>query len=180
MSVIDLVQQHLGPNEMQQISQQLGVDNATAQRAVDAALPTMVAGMAGQSQDPAGASSIQSLIGSHGGVLGGLGSILGAGGAADNGGLLGQIFGKHQDTVHQEVQQSSGLDPEKAKRLVVMLAPIILGALAHRHAQSQAQGVPQSNINDVLRDEAQQAQRKSPGMGGLLGKILSHVETPRA
>ena len=180
MSVIDLVQQSLGPNEIQQISQQLGVDNATAQRAVESALPTMVAGMAGQSQNPAGASSIQSLMGSHAGVLGSLGSILGAGGAADGPSILGQIFGQHQDTVHQEVQQKSGLDPEKAKRLLMILAPIVLGALAHKRAQNQAAGTTQPGINDTLRNEAQNAQRTSPGSGGLLGKILSHVETPRA
>jgi hypothetical protein len=180
MSLIDLVRQNLGPNEIQQISQQLGVDNATAQRAVESALPTMVAGMAGQSQNPAGASAIQSLMGTHGGVLGSLGSILSAGGAGDGGGILGQIFGQHQDTVHQEVQQKSRLDPEKAKRLLMILAPIVLGALAHKREQNQAAGTTQPGINDTLRNEAQNAQRQSPGSGGLVGNILSHVETPRA
>ena len=179
MSLIDLVQQHLGPTEIQQISHQLGVDDATAQRAVQSALPSLVAGMAGQSQDPAGASSIQSLLGSHGDILGNLGSLLGAGAAADGGGLLGSILGRHQDTVHQDVQQSSGLDPAKTRQLLMILAPIVLGALARHRAQAQeTQGANQPGLGDVLKQEAQQA-RKSPGVGGLLGKILSQVESPR-
>jgi hypothetical protein len=181
VSLIDLVRQNLGPNEMQQISQQLGVDPATAESAVQTALPSMVAGMAGQSQDPAGASSIQTLLGSHGGLLGNLGGML-AGAAAGNGGggLLGGILGRHEDAVHQDVQQSTGLDSAKTKQLLMILAPIVLAALAHRHAQAaQGGNAQQPGLNDVLVNEAQQAQQQSPGVGGLLGKILSHVETPR-
>jgi hypothetical protein len=172
VSVIDTVREHLGPAEIQQISQQLGVDPATAQQAVDAALPNMVAGMAGQSQTAEGASSIQSLFGSHGNVLGNLGAMLGAGAPADGGGLLGSILGRHQNDVHDEVQKTSGLDSSKTRQLLMILAPIVLGALARRHAQS-------TNVSADLQKEAQNAQTKSPGMGGLLGKILAHVETPR-
>ena len=42
MSLIDLVQQQLGPNGVQEISQQLGTDPSSTQRAIDAALPMMV------------------------------------------------------------------------------------------------------------------------------------------
>lgn len=175
MSLIDTAQQHLGPNEIQQISQQLGVDTATAERAVQSALPSLVAGMSGHAQEPSGSSSIESLLGSHGGVLGNLGSLLGAAAPGDNG-ILGSILGRHQDTVNQDVQQTGGLDSLKTRQLLTILAPIVLAALARHRAQS-----PQTpgNLNDVLKEEAQQAQRQSPHVGGLLGKILSHVETPR-
>jgi hypothetical protein len=182
MSVVDLVQQHLGPQEIQQISQQLGVDPATAQNAVQAAVPMMVGGMASTANQPAGASTIQSLFGSHGGVLDNLGSILGAGAPADGGGLLGQILGQHQNTVQQGVQQASGLAPDQTKRLLMILGPIVLAALARRHSQNAAQGAGDASLSGTLRRDAEAAQAKapSPQVGGLLGKILSHVETPRA
>jgi hypothetical protein len=197
MSVIDLVQQHLGSQEIQQISQQLGVDQSTTQNAVQAALPMMVGSMASTASQPAGASTLQSLLGSHGGMLENLGGLLGSGGAggllgslggmigapADSGGgLLGKILGQHENTVQQGVQQASGLAPDQTKRLLMILAPIVLAALARRHAQATAQGAPNASLTHVLQQDAQaaQAQAPSPHVGGLLGKILSHVETPRA
>src|SRR5437870_3881059 len=98
-TVLDLVQQHLGPQEIAQISQQLGTDPNTTQTAVNAALPAIVGGMASTAQQPSGASGLQQLLGSHAGVLGNLGSMIGAGGVADSGGILGQILGHHQPAV---------------------------------------------------------------------------------
>ena len=94
-SILELVQQHLGPQEIQQISQQRGTDPSTAQQAVSAALPAMVGSMASTAQQPGGASALQQLLGSHAGVLGSLGSIIGAGGAVDGGGILGDRLAGH-------------------------------------------------------------------------------------
>src|SRR5215211_1736088 len=123
MNVVDLVQQHLGAQEIQQISQQLGVDPAAAQSAVQAAVPMMVGGMASTADQLGGASAIQSLFGSHGGVLDNLGSVLSRGAPADGGGLLGSILGQHQHTVQEGVQQASGLGPDQTKKLLMILGP---------------------------------------------------------
>lgn len=183
MSVVDLVHDHLGPQEIQQISQQLGVDPATAQNAVQAAVPMMVGGMASTADQPGGATAIQSLFGSHGGVLDNLGSILSAGAPGDGGGILGQILGRHQNTVQSGVQQASGLGSDQTRKLLMILGPIVLAALARRHAQPAAQesASPDASLGGALRRDAEAAQAKtqSPHIGGLLGKILSHVETPR-
>jgi hypothetical protein len=182
LSLIDSVRQQLGPAEMQQISQQLGVDQATAEQAVQSALPSMLAGMAGNSQQPEGSTAIQSALGA-GGMLGGLGSILGGagGGGGDLGGMLGSILGRHTDDVHNDVQQTSGLDSNKTRKLLMILAPIVIAALAKRHSQAQAQHPTpgtQPKLDDVLRNEAQRANPSNGG--GLLGKILAHVQEPRA
>lgn len=182
MSIIDDVQARLGPEEINQISRQLGVEPSTAQTAVQAALPNLVAGMAGHAQTPNGEQAIEGLLGSHGNILGNLGSILGGGGQS-GGSILGSILGSHDEAVGQEVQQASGLDSTKVRQLLMMLAPIILGVLAHRRSQQSAAAPTQSQggqgTGEVLRQEAQEAQQRSPGVGGLLGKILSHVESPR-
>ena len=199
MSLVDLVQQHLGAPEIEQISQQLGVDQNAAQNAVQAAVPMMVGSMASTATQPAGASTIQSLLGSHGGLLDNIGGMLGSAGAggllgnfggvigtpADSGGgLLGKILGHHESTVQQGVQQASGLNSDQTKKLLMILGPIVLAALARRHAQATAQGASDTSLTNVLQQDAQAAQAKaqttSPHVGGLLGKILSHVESPRA
>lgn len=47
VSVVDIVQQHLGTTEIQQISERLGIEPAQAQRAVNSAVPSMVAAAPG-------------------------------------------------------------------------------------------------------------------------------------
>ena len=178
VSLLDLVQQHVGSSEIQQISQQIGADPATTEAAVQAALPMIVGGMANTAQQPGGASAIQQAMGSHGGMLGNLGAMLGAAGLGDSGGLLGKVLGGHQTTVQQGVSQASGLDPDKTRQLLMVLAPIVMAALAKRHGNASHE-----EIGGALQQEAQaaqdHAQRTSPQLGGLLGKILSHVQTPR-
>lgn len=177
-SLLDMVQQNLGQNEINQISQQLGADPATTQNAIAAALPMIVGGMANNAAQPGGADAIHNSLASHGGILGNLGGLLGAGAPADGGGLLGNILGQHQQPVQQGVSQASGLDPAKARQLIMILAPIVMGVLARKHAQAQAQGNPQP-VGAVLQSEAQhahqQAQRQAPQIGGLLGQIFKGI-----
>ena len=111
MSLLDTIQQQLGPQQIQQISQHLGTDPATTSNAIAAALPMIVGGMAHTAQQPGGASAIQSAVDAHGagGILGSLGGLAGmlggatSGGAA-SGGLLGSILGQHNATVQNGVQ----------------------------------------------------------------------------
>jgi hypothetical protein len=184
MALMDMVQQHLGQSEISQISQQLGVSPGIAQTAIAAAIPMIVGGMASHASQPDGASSVQQAITAHDGVTDDVGAVLQSGPPADvggSGGLLGRILGNHHDAVQQGVQQASGLDSEKAKKLLMMLSPIVLGVLARRQfgGQSVQQASP-GQLGSVLNQEAQAAAAQSPHVGGLLGKILGAVQTPRA
>ena len=180
-SLLDLVKEHLGPQEVSQISQQLGTDQATTQQAVNAALPALVGGMANTAQQPQGASTIQQLMGSHAGVLGSLGSLLGAGAPADGGSILGRILGHNQNEVQQGVQQASGLGSDQTRKLLMMLAPIVMGALAKRAMNHGNANDPQE-IQKTLQQDGQhareQAEAHSPHLGGLLGKIMGMAESP--
>ena len=64
-SILDMVQQHLGADGIQRISQQLGIPPEQAQAAVAAALPMVMGGMASQAAQPGGAQAIHEAIQSH-------------------------------------------------------------------------------------------------------------------
>jgi hypothetical protein len=180
-SLIDLVKEHLGPEELSQISQQLGTDQVTTQQAVNAALPALVGGLANTAQQPQGVSGFQVLVISHAVVLGGLGSLLGAGAPADGGGVLGRILGQHQPEVQQGVQQASGLGSDQTRKLLMILAPIVLGALAKRsmsHGTANDQAAIQQSLQQDGQHARQQAEAHSPHLGGLLGKIVGMAESP--
>ena len=181
MALMDMVQQHLGQSEVNQISQQLGISPGLAQTAIAAAIPMIVGGMARHASQPQGAATIQQAITAHDGVTDDVGSVLQAGPPADvgsSGGILGRVLGTHTDTVQQGVQQASGLDSEKVRKLLMMLSPVVLGVLARRQFGGQnAQEMNPGQLGSVLHQEAQSAAQQAPHVGGLLGKILGAVQS---
>ncbi len=135
-SIIDIVQQQLSGGAIQQIAQRVGLDPATVQKAVNAALP-MIVGSLGQhavTADTAQSTNAADLPNASG-FLGGLSGMLGGQGGA--GGLLGQIMGGRQDDVHNAAANAAGIDKGKAIQIVEMIIPIVMSALANRNQQAQ-------------------------------------------
>lgn len=191
--ILDTVQQQLSPDVVNQISQQIGVDPAAAQQAITAALPVVLGGMASHADDPAAALAIHEEADNHAGLLGGLDNLIpgGAGGmlgglasavgAGGLGSVLGSVLGSRNTQVQDGVSKASGLDPQRAKQLMMILVPIVLAALAHHKRKS---GLAPSEVGPTLQNQARSAQaeaeRQAPHMGGLLGGIMSHVmQKPR-
>jgi hypothetical protein len=137
--IFDIVQQQLSGGAIQQIAQHAGVDPGVAQRAVDAALP-MIVGAVGQQASQAGAAAPQpnaDKFGEAEALLGGLSSVFGnqADGA---GGFLGKIIGARQEEIQNAVVNATGIDKDKAARILQVLIPIVMAAMANRNQQAQA------------------------------------------
>lgn len=206
MGILDMLQEHLGPGQVQQISQQIGATPQQTETAVQAALPMMLGGMAGRAQQPDGGDSIMQalgglgggagaggLAGALGGMLGGggggggglggalggaLGGMLGGDGPGGGGGILGSILGGNEGTVEDGVSRASGLDGSQARKLLMILAPIVLGMIAKRHGNASG-GALGGALQEDAREAREQAERNQPGMGGILGDILGKVQTGR-
>ena len=184
----DLIQSQLTPDKINKISSAIGADPAITQQAVNAAVPMIMGGMAQHAASPAGASAIESAAGQHAGmldgiggmlggagldgVLGGLGGMLGgAGGSGGVGGILGSILGSSHSQVQDGVTQASGLDRQKTAKLLMMLAPIVLAAIAHHKQTTNATA---TQIGSDLQREAQ-VHAQHPQFGGILGGILNRA-----
>ena len=180
-SIFDTVTQQLAGGNLTQLSQHIGADEATTQQAVQAALPMLLGGLARNASDPNGASSLASALSEHadGSALSNLGGLLGGGAASSAGaGILGHIFGNRRSTVEQGVGQATGLQGQQVGKLLMVLAPIVMAALARRQqaAPATADQVPApvnpGALPDVLNREAQEAQKRVPGgLGGLIGML---------
>lgn len=185
-TIVDAVHQTLSGNVTEQISDQIGADPAQTRTAMAAALPMLLAGMANQARQPGGTEAIDQQAQNHAGVLGGLADMLpGAGGGgggglsgmmAAAGGLLQSVLGRSHEDVQAGVAKTSGLDPEQTKKLLMILAPIVLGVIARHRQQS---GAPAGQLGPVLeqaqQDAEQRAREHSPQLGGKLGEILGSI-----
>jgi len=132
--IIDMVQQQLSGGAIQQIAQRVGLDPATVQKAVNAALP-MIVGSLGQRTATADTAQPANTAGQSNasGLFGGLSGMLGG----EAGNLLGQIMGGRQDEVHNAAANAAGIDKGKAAQIVEMIIPMVMSALANRNQQTQ-------------------------------------------
>jgi len=162
-SLQDLLGPQQGNEAVDQISNSVGAETSAVSSAIQAALLTILGGLANNASTPQGAESLNTALeqdhdGSILDNLGGLGGMIFGGGGqaapprqADAGGILGHILGGNQGAVVQDASQRSGLNSGQVAQILMMLAPIVMGYLGR---QKQEQGVG------------------ADGLGGLLGGLL--------
>ena len=158
-SLQDLLGQQQGDEALSQISQTVGADPSQVNSAIESALPAILGGLATNASTPEGAESLDTaLTNDHdGSVLNNMQELPGMvfGGEqgtppprqADAGGILGHVLGDGQGQVAQQVSEQSGLGMGQSAQVLMMLAPVIMGALGQ---QKQQQGVGADGLSDLL------------------------------
>jgi hypothetical protein len=172
-SVLDLLNSQLGAGGIEAISRQLGIDPRTAQAAVAGAIPILTGAMARNASHPAGAAALDQALQRHdGSILDQAMEHLGRGDTSDGAGILGHVLGGRQETAATGLAQATGLDAGTAGRLLMMLAPLVLGAIGRTRNQ---QGLDPGDLAGMLRAEHDQAQSAAPS--GMLGALSGLLDT---
>jgi len=173
MSMLDMLQQRLGADALQQMSQRLGTDPGTTQTAISAALPMLVGALARNAQDPNQAGALANALqrDHDGAILDDVPGYLGSQRAdADGAGILGHVFGGRQEVVQNGLGRVAGIDSGKAGTLLSMLAPLVMGALGR---STRERGLDPGGLAGMLGSEQQRAAQAAPsGVMGMLGKFL--------
>src|SRR6185437_9897197 len=151
-SIMDMVQQHLGDNGVDQLTQHLGVDKGTAQAAIAAAIPMLVNAAQSQAAQPGAAASPGGLAGAAGG-------------------LLGNLFGGNHADAAQQVSKQSGLDLHQAEKALLFLAPLVLAKLMNQRqaAGASATTAPATPAGQPAAPESPEGQKS--GLGGVLDAV---------
>lgn len=161
-----------------QIAKELGVDKTQASSAVAAALPTLVKGLQANAQDPAAALSLFSALqGKDASLVSGAISLADVD-TKDGAKIVSHIFGGNGDEVASRlggVGGSNGLGSDLSKKLLTILAPIVLAWLVKKvtgggSSSSKADG----GIGDILGQVLGGGGSSSSG-GGLLEGVLGQV-----
>ncbi len=170
MNLTGLLSEALGGGTVSQISEAIGADEATTSSAIQTALPMLLGGLANNAQSESGASSILNALGAHdGSILDNLGPLIANVAGGPGAGILGHILGGQQPQVEQGISAASGLDMGKVAPLLMMLAPMVMGALGKTNQQSG--GLDIGSLAGLLGGASQQASAGNPLMG-MLGGLL--------
>jgi hypothetical protein len=177
MNLQGILNEAVNQDTITNLSQTLGADEGAVGNAVQAALPMLIGALARNSSSQEGAQSLDNALandhdGSILGNLGNLGSLIGLFGGADGGqggGILGHIFGNRQPVVEQGLSQHSGLDMATVGKLLMMLAPIVMGALGKAKRE---QGLDANGVAGMLDEERQQHESNASPVMGMLSQLL--------
>lgn len=115
---------------LDQLAGRLGVDEATAQRAVGAALPALLGGLRANAQDPAGAASLGEALAQHDPALVEGGVDLDDVDTDDGRKIVGHVFGQNEQAVVAQLARSTGTGKDLLAKVLPALAPIALAFLA--------------------------------------------------
>ena len=141
MSAVDEIMQQI---PLGQLASRLGTDEQTAGAAVQQALPALLGGLQANAQDPAGAASLQGALGQHSGGLIDGGVDLDQVDPGEGQKIVGNIFGGNTDGVAQTLGSHlggvGGDQSDLVRRLLPMLAPIVMSYLAKRMGGGEAGG----------------------------------------
>jgi hypothetical protein len=174
MDLTGLLNNALNSDTINQISRQLGADEGVTSDAIQAALPMLLGGLANNSASQSGVSSLLGALDRDhdGSILDDLGGFLGDYLSGRGAGILSHIFGAQEGAVEHGVSQASGLDLRKVGPLLMMLAPIVMGALGRARRE---EGIGADDLPRELSTAAQQ----TGGDQGLLGALSSMFDMNR-
>jgi hypothetical protein len=172
MNLVSMAMNFITPAIVGRLASALGVDSRIAQMAISAALPTILATIAGKASKPEGLSQLTNILGQQDpGLLANIGSMIGG---TDQGklvttgtNLLGSLVGNSAlGTLAGAVGKFSGMGEGPAKALLGMVAPVATGTLAQ---QQKAAGLDASGLAKLLDAQKQNIASAVPaGFGDLL------------
>lgn len=167
-SLLQILLGQLSGDSLGAITNQLGVEEDTAQKAIGLALPLLIGSLNRNSSSADGAQALTSaLTRDHdGSILADLaGNLMKPAVQEDGMAILGHVLGEKQTSAGSSIGKATGLDSAQVMQLMAMLAPVVLGALgkAQREKKLDAQGVA-----SMLTQEREQADSTLPGIAQLL------------
>jgi hypothetical protein len=169
------------------IGRQFGLDEAQTKAALDALVPVVAAGMRKQAQSPTGLQDIfkSVLTGGYAGTLDDENAIAFERAKPRGDDALGQIFGSKDVSreVAQQLSATSGIGAAVLKKLLPIVASIVMGQVAKKMGAGSSSGG--GGLGDILGEVlgGGQSRQTAPGGGGLgdiLGDILAGGQKQQA
>jgi outer membrane protein OmpA-like peptidoglycan-associated protein len=179
-SLIDVAKGYLTSEVVNRISGALGESPDRMHRAIDAGIPSILAGFVKNAsssglgrmfdmlkQDPPELNQTGGLDG----ILGNLGGLL-TGGSAESlikfgQSALGALFGGKLSSIVDLIARTSGIKPESVSSLLGMLAPLLMGVI---RKEASTHGFSPSSLANLLTSQADSIAKLAPaGLASALG-----------
>ena len=176
--LLDLVGNYMSRDRVETMSKSIGATPQQTQSAISALLPTLIAGMAKNASDQSGQEKLHNALQKDhdGSILDHLGTLFGnkpkeapvSERTAAGGSILDHILGNRRGRVEQGVSQSSGLSSEQVMKLMIMVAPMLMGILGRK---SKEQELSPGGLGSLLQGERGQVEAAT-GSTSFVGRLF--------
>ncbi len=170
-SLLESLSSQLGGSALEGMSRQLGTNKEQTANGMASALPLLLGALSRNSQSDKGATALSSALDRDhdGGILADVSGFLAGGDTSAGAGILKHLLGGKQARVQNGLAQSSGMDGAAVGKMLMMLAPMVLGAVGKEKRENKLDA---SGLAGLLGQERAEAERKSPQSAGLMGALL--------
>ena len=171
MSTLNEQLQRAIDSAMPAISAQIGADPDKTRTAAQGAVPLLRGALHRNAQRPEGAEALNNALNRDhdGSVLDSLGDLVGNPQSGQGEAILRHVLGAKQGAAEGALSQFAGLDKGSITKLLVLLAPMLLGMLGKKQRE---QGGGARDLPRILRGEEEAARRGGGGLGDLIGGVL--------
>jgi Bacterial protein of unknown function (DUF937) len=133
-NLVSLIMDYLTPDVISRIASALGLDRNSAQSAIAAAVPALLAGFTGAAERPEGGQNLVDAVKRQSGMLDGFANMVGGGGQSsllDQGSTLlkSVLGGQDQAALAGAVSKFAGIGQGTGNSLLAMLAPVAMGVI---------------------------------------------------
>ncbi|HYF40148.1 MAG TPA: DUF937 domain-containing protein [Gemmatimonadales bacterium] len=171
MSLLQMLQQQLGGQTVNQISQKIGADPGTTSNAIDAALPLLLSAVARNASSGDRAQSLDRAVDQDhdGSILDDVPGFVDRAQSGPGAGILRHVLGGRQQSVQTGLSQATGLETGKTGQLLTMLAPLVMGAIGRTKRENQ---LDRNGLSTMLTGEHERLKESAPGVMGALSRFL--------
>lgn len=150
----------LGSLDRDQLAARVGASPDEVRAAAGTVLPALLGGMRANAQDLSGERSLENALSSHRDDLLDGGVDVAQVDTTDGAAIASNIFGAEQDRVVQQLGARTGGGQDLVRKLIPILAPIVMSYIANRYLGGRGGA------------GSQQAQAPGGALGDLLGQVL--------
>ena len=170
-AITQMITQQITGTVARAIAGRIGVSEATAERAVQIAVPLIVAALARNAAQPEGARDLQQAVNKDhdGSIFDNLMGYLNNPQTGNGAGILGHVFGEQQGTIQNNLAQATGLDQNAAGNILETVAPLVMGAVGQTQRQNDLDA---GGLSQFLDGQRQQTEEAAPDLMGALNSML--------
>ena len=138
--------------DLGQLTEQVGGNEGQVKNGVMAALPAMLTALSKNTGTEKGAQELNNALETKhdGSILNNLSGYLSNPDLKDGAGILNHLFGSQTSNVANAVSQSSGLDSNGSMKMLLMLAPVLMGMLGQQKKQNNLDAEGIGNLTSML------------------------------
>lgn len=155
------------------LAAQVGADPQDVLAAAQQAVPTLVAGLAAQTESPDSTAKLETALSAHAADLAEGDIDLGQVDSTDGSKIVGKLFGGESDNVALGISNAvpaAAVDPGLVKKLLPMLAPIVLSYVVSQMGGKKGSASAGGGLGDLLGGML--GGGNTGGLGDILGSVL--------